>query len=180
MALPVRVVRRRPRDGLAWRRASIVAAFSPPRGCARRIDRLVADAGGRIIGLHAPQSLRDLLRRPAPKDKLVMHEAVERAALGQLAPPPAACAPRIVGAARRLRSIAAIVPDGPAPARARSCWQGAPEAARSPAGCGPVHARRRSRHVPRCRGACFVCPSQHPMPCGLRVLHLKLEPTVQL
>jgi hypothetical protein len=113
MALPVRVVRRRPRDGLAWRRASIVAAFSPPRGCARRIDRLVADAGGRIIGLHAPQSVRDLLRRPAPKDKVVMDEAVKRAALGQLAPPPAARAPRIVGAARRLRSIAAIGPTAP-------------------------------------------------------------------
>jgi hypothetical protein len=150
IALPVRVVRRRPRDGLAWRRASIIAAFSPPRGCARRIDRLVADAGARVIALHAPQSLRDLLRRPAPKDKVVMHEAVKRAAFGQLAPAPAARAPRIVGAARRLRSIAAIGPTAPrqlAPDRAR---QAGPEAARSPAGCGPVHARRRSRHVPRC------------------------------
>ena len=62
MALPAKVVRLSPRAGLACRSASIIAAFSPPRGCAQIAaeTRLVADAGRRVTLVHKPQSVRNL------------------------------------------------------------------------------------------------------------------------
>ena len=57
MALPAKVVRRSPRAGLACRSASIYAAiYAQPRG----VDGFVADAGRRVIGVHKPQSVRNL------------------------------------------------------------------------------------------------------------------------
>lgn len=66
----------------------------------RGIDGLMAHAGGWVIGFHAPQSLRDLLRRPAPTNRMVVHDAPEGFAFDRLALAPTARATIIMHAPR--------------------------------------------------------------------------------
>jgi len=53
----------------------------------RGIDRLVADALARIVGMHASKSGCDLLRRPAPMDQTGAHPVVDRSLRDQFLPP---------------------------------------------------------------------------------------------
>lgn len=69
-------------------------------------------------------------------------------------------------AARSWRSRSPPLPT--ALTHGRSCWQGGQEADRSPAGSRCDYARQRSRHVPSCSGACFVCSSQPATSRGSR------------
>ncbi len=55
----------------------------------RRVNRFMADALVRIVGMHTAKSGSNLLRRPAPIDQPVMHMPIQCTASKQLAPPAA-------------------------------------------------------------------------------------------
>jgi hypothetical protein len=116
----------------------------------RSIDRLMADMGSRVIGFHAPQSVRDLLGRPAQMYKLAVNEAVEVVPLDQLALAPTACAALIIDAPRRLRAVTTIVLTTTRKLPADRARGPAREVDQYLADYCPVDARRKSRHVPHC------------------------------
>jgi hypothetical protein len=78
-------------------------------GIDRGIDGLVADAGSRVIGMHAPQSVRNLLRRPAPMNEMAVYEGMGRTTYHQLAGAPTSRAPNVVNQPRRLRAIGTVI-----------------------------------------------------------------------
>src|SRR5680860_309521 len=66
------------------------------------IDRLMADALTGIVRMHAPQSGRDLLGRPAPMDQTIADPSVKRSLGHQFAPPTGAPPRRITRQPRHL------------------------------------------------------------------------------
>ena len=117
-----------------------------------------------------PEPARNLRRRPAPMDQLAPHPVMARTATGQLLPPSAALAARPIPVPAKLRATElgglcrrTAPPQFPADRRGAASQQQADRPKARPA---PMLSQNQAT-PPRRRGACIVCPSQHPMPSGL-------------
>jgi hypothetical protein len=81
--------------------------WSPSRDIALRYPagQCMAHAGRSVIGFHKPQSLRNLLRRPAPVDQLALHKVMKPTATDQLATSSASLAVGPISLPTTLRAI---------------------------------------------------------------------------
>ena len=150
MDVPASVVRLRLRAGLACRSLDHCRLKTAARlGADRGMDGLVAHTGRGVTLVHAPQSLRNLRRRPAPMNEMVVNKAMKRTALDQ---PAQASAARPVLVKRAPRCHGAAGPIHLPPARQFPAVVLAGRSRMLPiiADCCHEHARPKSRHVPRC------------------------------